>query len=45
MNDPEIPQALSDLVMWTMAKDRDKRPRTAAELHARLDAIAQSQAS
>ena len=36
---PDIPQALSDLVMWVLAKDREKRPRTAAELHARLDAI------
>ena len=37
---PDVPKELSDLVMWTMAKDRDKRPRSAAELHARLDAIA-----
>jgi eukaryotic-like serine/threonine-protein kinase len=37
---PDIPQALSDLVMWVLAKDRDKRPKSAAELHARLDAIA-----
>jgi serine/threonine protein kinase len=37
---PDIPPALSDLVMWVLAKDREKRPRTAAELHARLDAIA-----
>ena len=36
----DIPQALSDLVMWTIAKDREKRPRSAAELHARLDQIA-----
>ncbi len=36
---PDIPPALSDLVMWALAKDRDKRPRTAAELHARLDQI------
>lgn len=36
---PDIPQALSDLVMWALAKDREKRPRSAAELHARLDAI------
>jgi serine/threonine-protein kinase len=37
---PDIPQALSDLVMWALAKDREKRPRSAAELHARLDQIA-----
>jgi HAMP domain-containing protein/predicted Ser/Thr protein kinase len=36
---PDIPPALSDLVMWVLAKDREKRPRTAAELHSRLDAI------
>jgi serine/threonine-protein kinase len=36
---PDIPQSLSDLVMWVLEKDRDKRPRSAAELHARLDAI------
>ena len=37
---PDIPQSLSDLVMWVLAKERDKRPKSAAELHARLDAIA-----
>jgi eukaryotic-like serine/threonine-protein kinase len=36
---PDIPQSLSDLVMWVLAKDREKRPKSAAELHARLDAI------
>jgi serine/threonine-protein kinase len=36
---PDIPSDLSDLVMWAMAKDREKRPRSAAELHARLDQI------
>jgi HAMP domain-containing protein/predicted Ser/Thr protein kinase len=36
---PDIPQALSDLVIWVLAKDREQRPRSAAELHARLDAI------
>lgn len=35
----DIPPALSDLVMWVLAKDREKRPRSAAELHARLDQI------
>jgi serine/threonine-protein kinase len=39
---PEIPPALSELVMWTMAKDREKRPRSAGDLHARLDALALS---
>lgn len=39
---PDIPPALSDLVMWVLAKDREKRPRSAAELHARLDQIALS---
>jgi serine/threonine-protein kinase len=38
----DIPPALSDLVMWSLAKDREKRPRSAAELHARLDQIALS---
>ena len=37
---PDIPQSLSDLVMWVLAKERDKRPKSAAELYARLDAIA-----
>ena len=37
---PDIPQALSDLVMWVLAKEREKRPASAAELHARLDALA-----
>jgi serine/threonine-protein kinase len=36
----DIPPVLSELVMWALAKDRDKRPRSAAELHARLDKIA-----
>jgi HAMP domain-containing protein/predicted Ser/Thr protein kinase len=39
---PDVPPALSELVMWVLAKDREKRPRSAAELHARLDAIALS---
>ena len=37
---PDVPKTLSDLVMWSMAKDRQNRPPTAVELHARLDAIA-----
>jgi serine/threonine-protein kinase len=36
---PDIPTQLSQLVMWVLAKNRDQRPRTAAELHARLDQI------
>ena len=36
---PDVPPALSELVMWVLAKDREQRPRSAAELHARLDAI------
>jgi serine/threonine-protein kinase len=36
---PDIPVLLSQLVMWVLAKDREQRPRTAAELHARLDQI------
>jgi HAMP domain-containing protein/predicted Ser/Thr protein kinase len=36
---PDIPQALSDLVLRALAKDREKRPRSAAELHERLDLI------
>ena len=39
---PDVPKTLSDLVMWSMAKDRQNRPATAAELHARLDTIALS---
>ena len=39
---PDVPKTLSDLVMWSMAKDRQSRPTTAAELHARLDEIALS---
>ncbi|HEY8176167.1 MAG TPA: protein kinase [Gemmatimonadaceae bacterium] len=35
----DIPVALSDLVMWVLAKDREMRPRSAAELHARLDQV------
>ncbi len=35
----DIPQALSDLVMRTMAKQREDRPASAAELHDLLAAI------
>jgi len=33
---PEVPPALSDLVLEALARDRDARPRSAAELEARL---------
>ena len=36
----DIPAELSDLVVWTLAKDRAQRPASAAELYKRLDAIA-----
>ena len=36
----DIPTDLSDLVVWTLAKDRAQRPASAAELYKRLDAIA-----
>jgi serine/threonine-protein kinase len=36
---PDIPAALSDLVLRTLSKDREKRPRSAADLHARLDRV------
>jgi len=36
----DIPRALSELVMWALAKDREQRPRSAAELHAKLDQVA-----
>ena len=35
----DVPAELSELVMWVLAKEREKRPKSAAELHARLDAI------
>jgi serine/threonine-protein kinase len=35
----DIPARLSDLVMQTLAKDRNDRPRSAAELHDRLAEI------
>lgn len=36
---PDVPSALSDLVMSVLQKDREKRPKSAAELHKLLDAI------
>lgn len=36
---PDVPAALSDLVMWALEKDRERRPAGAAALHARLDLI------
>jgi HAMP domain-containing protein/predicted Ser/Thr protein kinase len=38
----DVPQALSELIMSVLQKDREQRPRSAADLHARLDAIALS---
>ena len=35
----EIPQPLSDLVMRTMSRDREARPRSALELHDLLAAL------
>jgi HAMP domain-containing protein len=35
----DIPAELSDLVMWTLAKSREERPASAADLYKRLDAI------
>jgi HAMP domain-containing protein/predicted Ser/Thr protein kinase len=39
---PDIPADLSALVMSVLQKDREQRPRTAADLHKSLDAIAVS---
>jgi serine/threonine protein kinase len=36
----DIPKPLSDLVMWVLQKDREKRPASAAALHKLLDEIA-----
>jgi len=36
---PEVPQALSDLVMRTLSKKPEDRPQTAAQLHDLLAAI------
>jgi len=36
---PDVPRALSDLVAWVLQKDREKRPASAAALHALLDQI------
>jgi HAMP domain-containing protein/predicted Ser/Thr protein kinase len=37
---PDVPKPLSDLVMWVLQKDREKRPASAAALHKLLDEIA-----
>ena len=37
---PDVPQKLSDLVMWVLQKERDKRPASAAALHRLLDEVA-----
>ena len=36
---PEVPPALSDIVLRTLSRDRDRRPRTAAELGAWLERV------
>ena len=36
---PDVPAALSDLVMSVLQKDREKRPASAAALHALLDQV------
>ena len=36
----DIPHALSEIVMWALQKDRERRPASASLLHARLDEIA-----
>ena len=38
----EVPRSLNDLVLRTMSKDRDARPKTAAELHDLLTQVEQS---
>ena len=38
---PEVPSALSDLVLALLALDRNARPQTAAEVMSRLSAVAQ----
>jgi serine/threonine-protein kinase len=35
----DIPAPLAELVMWALEKDRDRRPRSAGDLYARLDQI------
>jgi HAMP domain-containing protein/predicted Ser/Thr protein kinase len=37
---PDIPKPLSDLVMWVLQKDREKRPANALALHKLLDELA-----
>ncbi len=36
---PTVPRELDDLAVWLMAKEPRDRPQSAAELHARLDAL------
>ena len=36
----DIPHALSEVVMWALQKDRERRPASASMLYARLDEIA-----
>lgn len=35
----DVPAPLSELVLWALAKDRDRRPRSAAELYRHLDQL------
>jgi serine/threonine-protein kinase len=35
----DIPAALSDIVMWALQKDRERRPKSAAVLHEQLDKV------
>jgi serine/threonine protein kinase len=36
---PDVPAALSDIVLRTLSKDRENRPKSASELHDWLDAL------
>jgi eukaryotic-like serine/threonine-protein kinase len=35
----DVPPALSDIIMRTLSKDRDKRPKSASELHDWLERV------
>jgi serine/threonine protein kinase len=36
---PDVPAALSDIIMRTLSKDREKRPKSASELHDWLERV------
>jgi serine/threonine-protein kinase len=36
---PDIPSRLSDIIVRTLSKDRDKRPKSASDLHDLLDRV------